>query len=425
MLTTLALLLTTHTAWADGPIYVDRDAPGPTHDGASWATAYVTLQGALDVATSGDEVWVAAGVYTPTAGIDRAATFALLNGVGLYGGFVGVESVRDARDPHVHVTVLSGDLDGNDTTTPDGVVTDTTRITGTNAYHAVTAQSVIETAILDGFTITAGKADGDSQQSYNMGGGMYNVGASPTVRNVIFGGNQANHGGGMYNSWYSSPTLIDVTFSGNYGAGGTGGGMSNYYSSPTLLNATFSGNQASAGGGMHNSWYSSPALVHVTFSGNQASTGGGMYNYAGSNPILDNCILWGNTAGSGAQMYNSGSSLPVINYSLVQGGCPGDASCDAHLLTIDPLFVDADGADHVVGTPDDDLRLRDNSPAIDAGDNGAVPADTYDLDGDGDVAEPLPYDLAGSRRFASHPQPDTGAGTAPLVDMGAYERPGL
>jgi hypothetical protein len=58
-----------------------------------------------------------------------------------------------------------------------------------------------------------------------------------------------------------------------------------------------------------------------------------------------------------------------ITHSDIQGGFPGTGNIDA-----DPMFVDADGADNVVGTEDDDLRHKAGSPCIDTGDNGAVPA---------------------------------------------------
>ena len=59
---------------------VDRDAPGPVHDGTTWTRAFLTLQDALAVAGSGDEIWVAQGVYKPDEGAgvtpgDRAASF--------------------------------------------------------------------------------------------------------------------------------------------------------------------------------------------------------------------------------------------------------------------------------------------------------------------------------------------------------------
>jgi hypothetical protein len=75
----------------------------------------------------------------------------------------------------------------------------------------------------------------------------------------------------------------------------------------------------------------------------------------------------------------------------------------------DPLFVDADGADNTPGTADDNLRLQLTSPAIDAGKNAAVPPG-------------VTTDLDGNPRFVDIPSvPNTGSGTPPIVDMGAYE----
>jgi len=78
------------------------------------------------------------------------------------------------------------------------------------------------------------------------------------------------------------------------------------------------------------------------------------------------------------------------------------------LLTADPRFIDADGPDNGASTADDNLRLQSSSPAIDAGDNSAVPAG-------------VTTDLGGMSRFVDHPYPDWGNGPAPIVDMGAYE----
>ncbi len=57
-----------------------------------------------------------------------------------------------------------------------------------------------------------------------------------------------------------------------------------------------------------------------------------------------------------------------------------------------------------------DLRLQADSPAIDAGNNDWLPSDSSDLDGDGDTAEPIPYDLQGFPRIVGD-----------AVDLGAYE----
>lgn len=148
-----------------------------------------------------------------------------------------------------------------------------------------------------------------------------------------------------------------------------------------------------------------------------------MFNFNSSDPNLANCILWGNTDGGGsdesAQIHNSGST-PVVNYCCVQGwtgGLGGTGNIGG-----DSLLRDPDGPDNTVGTEDDNLRLSVGSPCIDAGDNTAVPPDTADLDGDANTAEPTPLDLDGAPRFFDDPNTtNTGNGTPPIVDMGAYE----
>jgi hypothetical protein len=89
------------------------------------------------------------------------------------------------------------------------------------------------------------------------------------------------------------------------------------------------------------------------------------------------------------------TGAPSVGYSLVPGGAEGPGNLNA-----DPLFVDA-----VTG----DYRLALESPAIDAGNSLLVaPNETLDL--------------AGSPRRIDVPEvTDTGAGDAPIVDMGAFE----
>jgi parallel beta-helix repeat protein len=243
----------------------------------------------------------------------------------------------------------------------------------------------------------------------SRGGGMFNTNASsPTVTNCTFSGNTANasnaRGGGMYNFNNSSPTVTNCTFSGNT-VNSRGGGMFNNNSSPTVTNCTFIGNTANAqGGGLFNSG-GSPTVTNCTFSGNTAPFGGGMYSsneFGGqSNPTVLNCILWDNGPNQIADVLGA---VTTVSYSDVQGGFPGTGNINA-----DPLFVDADGLDETLGTADDNLRLLAGSPAIDAGDNTAVPIG-------------VTTDLDGKPRFADDPNTaDSGNGTPPIVDMGAYE----
>lgn len=116
-------------------------------------------------------------------------TFQLKSGVALYGGFAGTETRRKQRDWEKNLTILSGDIGGDDITDVNGVVVDASNIKGTNSYNVVTGSGVDESAIIDGFTITGGK-------SILYGGGMTNWTGSPTVSNVVFSGNRAGDVGG-------------------------------------------------------------------------------------------------------------------------------------------------------------------------------------------------------------------------------------
>jgi hypothetical protein len=337
LLTLLVAFLGVAPAYAAGVCYVKADAGG-TNDGTSWANAYPNLQSALG-ASPCVEIWVAAGMYTP--GTLRTDTFQLKHGVALYGGFAGAETSRVQRNPAVNLTVLSGDVDRNDTQTP--VITDPLTVTGnnTNSYHVVRGA---DGAVLDGFTITAGFADGVGSH----GGGMVNPnGESPTLTDVVFSGNTASaNGGGMYNASESTVALTDVIFTANLAM--YGGGIDNTDSSPTLTRVTLSGNTglydgggmfnltshaqitdttitgntaANDGGGIYNQ-DGNPALTNVTFNANVAQNkyGGGILNDSGS-PSLTNVTFYGNTAlgdgfGGGA-MYNLAGDPTLINISFV------------------------------------------------------------------------------------------------------------
>jgi hypothetical protein len=318
-------------------IFVDADA-STGGDGTTWGTAYKYLQDALSVAGDGNDIWVADGTYNPDANStypdgagNRNATFQLKNGVGLYGGFAGGETSLDERDWQTNETILSGDLNGDDG--PYFANNDE------NSFHVVTGSGTDDTAVLDGFTITAGNAYCNDPSS--RGGGMYNDNGSPTLSNCTFSENNANvSGGGMYNYFQSNPTLTNCTFTGNTApsgggmhnrdgsapmltgcsfsdnlAGWAGGGMANLNSNPTLTNCLFSGNTAEYGGGGMKNLDSDPNVTNCTFSGNSAdSRGGGMYN-EDSNPTLTNCVFCGNeaTIGSGGGIWNSFSDLNVTN----------------------------------------------------------------------------------------------------------------
>ncbi|MCP4105702.1 MAG: hypothetical protein GY749_09215 [Desulfobacteraceae bacterium] len=289
-------------------IYVDQDASGDD-DGSSWADAYPGLQTALTNASSGDQIWVAEGIYMPTSGNDREATFLLENGVKIYGGFAGTESGLNNRDWTSNSTVLSGDI---------GTANDITD----NSYHVVTGSMTDSTAVLDGFTVTRGNAGSDTFPDHD-GGGMFTYNGSPTVANCIFAENTAKtNGGGMFNEG-ASTTLTDCTFTNNSAV--LGGGIYNLHGTPVAENCTFTGNTAGDSGGGIYSYNSDPVLVNCTFSSNTADSGGGMYIY-GSEPKITNCTFAYNTAGSGGGLYLTEKSILNITNTLVAENQKTDSS---------------------------------------------------------------------------------------------------
>ena len=165
-------------------VYHVSTSGNDSNDGLSWVTPIKNLQTALSLAQSGDEIWVAQGTYYPDDGTgqasdDRTSTFALKAGVKILGGFIGINGAIIPRDIEVFKTILSGDLDQNDGSSA----------TGQNSYHVVTGS---DNAILDGFTIQNGLADGTGTDE-NKGGGIFNGSTSPTIQNCTLKNNAGKH----------------------------------------------------------------------------------------------------------------------------------------------------------------------------------------------------------------------------------------
>lgn len=424
------------------PCYVDKNASG-AGNGHSWEDAYTDLQSALAVSAC-YQTWVASAFYYPTSGSDRTISFNILPGAQVYGGFDGTETALDERDPAAHVTWLSGDIGAGGTQTD-------------NSYHVVTMNGnggsiVTDTTVLDGFTITAGYANGAGNEgrgggllcnglgavdhdcsptlhqlnfvaNYAMigGGGVSNSGgfqgrSSPTFTEVTFANNTAGiWGGAVYNDGsyggLSSPTLIDVTFLENNVLGTGGGAIANIgtdggNSSPVLGNVTIAGNSGPKGGAIYNDAFtdgtSSPKLANVTVFDNSAQSGGAIYSSAAdggtSAATLDNVILWGNTAYvEGPEIWLADGASSTLNNSLVQGGCDSIAGaiCGTGNLDSDPMLGDL----RFNGGFTQTMALPPESPAIDAGDDATCAA--FPVDG---------LDQRGLRR----PQ-------GPHCDIGAFE----
>ncbi|HEY1686825.1 MAG TPA: right-handed parallel beta-helix repeat-containing protein [Tepidisphaeraceae bacterium] len=371
-------------------IYVSEFAPSTPQNGTSWATAYQSLKAGLSaaasVATASNPVVIKVGQGSYYTG----GTFQLLDNVAIDGGYAGYGQTNpDVRAPATYASVLSGQI------AVGGAPT---------SLHVVTGSGTNSTAILDGFTITDGKANGGGSNYSDYGAGIFDNAGSPTINDCIITGNTAlQSGGGMANINYSSPTLTNCTISGNTATGGGGGAILNnnhssptlincilsgntakdggggmydgLYSSPVLTNCTLSGNTANSGGGISNSEYSSPVLTNCTLSGNTASTGGGMSNGFNDYPALTNCILWGDTAKTGGNE-STGGTVTITYSDIEQSGFTGAGDIDTN-----PLFIRNSGT---LGSADfGDLRLQSASPVIGHGNVNApkLSGITTDLDG--------------------------------------------
>ena len=423
-------------------IYVNSSAL-PSGSGTSWTDAYISLQDALDSADPCDQIWVSAGTYTPDPfGLadPREASFQMKNSVAIYGGFPssGDPCMID-RDPNTYLSILSGDLLGNDDpcTPVEDLLDDPCR--NDNAYHVFyhpDGLNLNSSALLDGFTITAGYADVNG--NYDYGAGMYNLNSNPAITNCTFTANVSDYGAGISNlGWYlyghhsSNPKITSCTFNGN-SAQVYGGGIYNDRSSPIVSACTFSNNLACLGGAMYNT-ESRPTVISCAFTANASSNfiGGGIFNEYYSRLTLINCTFTAHTLDSGCFNVlcdNNGSSSMVINSIFWDNdvadlfswpssitcfccdieGCYAGGSWNWKLgidgggnIDADPCFIDADGPDDIPGTADDNLRLKSVSPCIDSGHNPSVIT---------------PLDLDGSPRIMDGD--DNGTAT---VDMGACE----
>ena len=314
LLIVLFVLATAAPTFAGRIIYVDADASG-AYDGSSWTDAFEHLWYPLAGAQAGDEIRVAQGIYI-------GVSFQLTNGVTIKGGYAGVgEPDPNARDVEQFETILKGDPDIDDET-------NFANYSGTG-LHVIIGSWTDWTAVLDGFTITGGYAEGE-------GGGMYNQGGTPTliyckfIRNfaTCCGGAIANNDTEIYPT-LGGPTLIHCTFIEN-STNKSGGAIYNNEASPVLINCTFIGNSAKLrGGGI--SGDSSPSLTNCKFIGNSAQGhedddgiwhdghGGAIYHACCGNLKLNKCTFIANSGIYGGALYFRHEPSPKMSECMFIG----------------------------------------------------------------------------------------------------------
>ncbi len=443
-------------------IYVDADAPpGGTSQNGDWSDPYTQLRDALvDPRSSSHEIWVAEGIYKPTATTDRTQTFSIPAYGKIYGGFRGDEALRADRAGLFSTTILSGDIDG------------TPGLSNLDSFHVVTAATV-GSLEFDGFTVQNGNAN-QTTLGNGFGGGMYINGlfsgggvSFSQFRNCTFVNNRALYGGGLYaerallpiancnfinnsayfeggGAWFKTRQYDNfahnVTFSRNSAQRGGGLYIVNTPTYTEFANCKFVGNLATgkvagivvggAGAWIENVGYEELLFTHCTVAFNHivapdSTPGEGAGLYLGTAPntvpkiFMHNSIVWNNlrysgSAASGSNVEGPGSAPNefIVSYSDIwqSSGLPwaGTGNIHAYPNWSDPISYD--------------LTLLLGSPCLNTGNNSLIRTDVLDLDRDGDFSEGIPIELRRGRprigAYLSQP------GTPPppsITDMGCYE----
>ena len=351
--------------------YVDKDASGPVYNGTSWATAFTTIQEGIDAAYSAapgnKEVWVAEGNYNENRtelwgqtsaglGVQMAGSLVLKDGVKLYGGFLGNETLRDQRQVWNSATNrCRTEIDG------------ATARAGSPAYHVVVIGNEflpVAGAVLDGFGIKNGVANGiaDTYEHWR-GAGLYNYMSSPAIANCMFYNNIAQVSGGAIanesaniggTDYAAEPIIVNCVF----------------WNNSALRNADGTTNPLRGGGAIFNNGWTitsvpGPLIYNCSIANNTTyrqvladehiwgTRTAAVYN-ARSVPTVWNSILWYNsyidtftsiTYQAGYQMESNdpaglppGSAFPAtVQYCSIQGGAYAPGPVDFVTL---PYFID-------------------------------------------------------------------------------------
>jgi hypothetical protein len=393
-------------------VYVSPSAPGPAHDGTTWATAYTDVTPAVAAAQSGDELWVKRGSYT-------TQNLMMKPGVALYGGFAGTETARSARSSNAEVTILTGGkADAPVLTIPatadSGTILDGFTVTGgtkggieiqggspilrnniitdnhnhTFVFHGQDLGKGGGVLVLDGSPLLEGN-NITTNEAAEAGGGVYVTGGSPVIRNNRFdstAGNVDSYTGtdsaGAGAAIFASDASIEIDNNDINGRayGGTIIDLRNTQASirnnrlveisgdtESLISlregtASVVFNTMSRSNGACISSYGS----HLTAVNNIITqSAAGIIADSATEAVLRSNDVWGN-----GDYDPSGHLVTARNYQ----GLPDPTGTNGN-ISADPQFVSDDVAYYIT------YRLQPTSPCVDTGDDSVVTVGETDLDG--------------------------------------------
>ena len=385
------------------PIYVNANATG-NNDGTSWADAYTNLQSAINNNPFKDDIWVAQGTYTPS-GSGRESNFFIDSNVKIYGGFNGIETLLEERDFRNNITILNGDVNGNDNT--NIAHNEATRYD--NLYHIMKLKGNLSDVVIDGFTFSGANANGGVQttgnaydQYFNSRGGavyahIYSPGSviNAKFNNCTFEKNTASDIGAVYSNIISSGVTninFDVDFTNcivrnnytyNYGqllfVGSSGYSI---FHTGSFVNCVFHDNTAS---------YGASAVYFFTSTANGGNSSGVEFD-------IINSTFSANTGYSGNVLRLDNSPLVRIKNTIIYGNGSNTPIYGATSFTAQKSFIQGAQLGGWASNPFLDAQFvpTSSSAAINNGDNSYLPAN-------------IVTDLAGNNRFVG------------VVDIGAYE----
>lgn len=307
-------------------LYVNLNASGPAHNGASWPTAYLKISDAIAAAapTNGAEIWVAAGKYQETVTVPS-----LIYGIGLYGGFAGTETDRSQRNSASNITIIDAQYNGTVVTFQSGVFSGT---------------------VLDGFRLTNGTGTPYANSS--------------TGKTDLYGG------GILCKSW-SSPTISNNNIVSNEVGSYTadrafGGGIAVLGGNPVIDGNQITSNLAlNFGGGIYAASGTYPRITNNVIQGNTGELGGGgiyapLGTYIGHDQILGNTGSGGGCAGvqiDGTTEANVNAPTTTVEYNYIKDNDGG-------------AFEHSGTNPSTVGTPF--IMIHDNFISGNKGDSGSA-----------------------------------------------------
>ncbi|TVZ56903.1 putative repeat protein (TIGR02543 family)/predicted secreted protein (Por secretion system target) [Lutibacter sp. Hel_I_33_5] len=393
--------------------YVNANVSGGNNSGDSWANAKSDLKDVFnEIGNNTSEIWIAKGTYKPGTG--RSDAFNLsVNNLKIYGGFAGTETTISERKINDNPTILSGDLNGDDTGVDFSAMGRTE-----NSYHIVKLNA--NDIIIDGIQINDGHANGTSTNAYGSAILVADTANSLTLKNCSFKNNVGLTGGAIraYFDINASINIQNSVFNNNlsrYGSVGYFLTNKNRTVTYNITNCLFTNNTSKDKSGTEKGYTASALWIRANASGSnvtsnitnctfanntdigtQASTERGVLSLAkntgGSsthNANISNSIFYNNKGASNVvtKAINKGHvSLP--NTTLVNNSIDEDNFSNLAFLTntsnSDPLLAS-------------DFKLQATSPAVDTGDNSKIPSG-------------VTLDLAGNSRIYNT-----------TVDMGAFE----